>query len=459
MIDVRDDGDVAKLSLAGVLRVHLGGRLPRPSEPVTRASRFAGSHAEHFVAHEVLALVHHRRMQSPAPLDDSLLHKLFALSEIVPETAELAVVDRLRARHVNLSFAKLTSAAQDPAHAKIVDDAVKWAQNSLKKGQNRKLAAGLAAERLAIEFAQAFAERIPGRVSIEIDGRLAHQRRQVIEKARELVRSLAELGIAKERILVKLPATFECIEAAATLRQKSEIRTHMTLVFGLHQVAACADAGVDVVSPAVGRINDFHKKNERGGAEDANLPDPGVSAAWAMRDYVRTHGYETLVMPGTFRSANQALALAGFELLTLPPALIDELALRHEQLTAALDKDAPPSTQPSKLTLDGAGFAAMHAADALATSKLEDGVRNLSWAAVTQQQQLTDWITKRQDAAAETGTLALFGIWDFDGDGFIDREEWNGTDKVFAALDKDGNGRVSVEELAAGLGAPYRPKD
>ncbi len=391
-------------------------------------------------------------------MDDSLLQKLFAHSELVPETAELAVVDRLRARHVNLSLSKLTSAAQAPAHAHIVDDAVAWAQKSLKKGQNRKMAASIAAERIAIEFAQAFFERVPGRVSVEVDGRLAYQRRQTIDKARELVLYLEALGVAKERILVKLPATWEGIEAAKTLREKSEIRCHATLVFGMHQVAACADAGVDIVSPAVGRIFDHHQK-QSGGELTPGASDPGVLAALAMRDYLRTHGYETLVMPGTFRGIEQALALAGVELITLPPTLIDELASRHGELVAALDREAPPRMAPEKLTLDGESFKAIHAADELARTKLDDGVRNLSWAAVTQQQQLADWIGKRQDEATETSTLALFRNWDYDGDGFIDREEWNGSDKVFAALDRDNNGRISIEELAAGLGAPYRPKD
>ncbi len=387
---------------------------------------------------------------------DTLLQKLFALSEIVPETADLAMVSALPARHVNSSASKITSAAQDPAHVAIVDAAIQWAQKDVGKGGNRKLVAMRAVERLAVEFTRALAERIQGRVSVEIDGRLAYQRRPTIDKARELVAQLEELGIAKERVLVKIPATWEGIEAAKTLRQKSEIRCHMTLLFGVHQAAACADAGADLIAPAVGRISDWHKK---AGSTATGADDPGVKAVWAMRDYIRTHGYDTIVMPCTFRGTEQALALAGCEMISLPSQTIDELRARHDELRPAIDRHAPPASAPERLTIDAGKFQELHAADEVANSKLADGVRNLSFAVVSQQQQLSDWITKRQDEAAETSTMALFRIWDYDGDGYIDREEWNGTDEVFKALDRDNNGRVSLEEMAIGLGAPHKPEE
>jgi transaldolase len=387
------------------------------------------------------------------PAMDTLLQKLFALSEIVPETADLSVVSSLPARHVNLSAARITSAAQDPAHAAIVDAAVQWAQKDVGKGGNRKLVSMRAVERLAVEFACAIAGRIQGRVSVEIDGRLAYQRRPTIDKARELVAQLEELGVSKERVLVKIPATWEGIEAAGTLRSKSDIRCHMTLVFGIHQAAASADAGADVIAPAVGRISDWHKKN---GTLESGPNDQGVRATWAIRDYLRTHGYETVVMPCTFRGIDQALCVAGVEMMSLPSQIIDELRGRHDELA---EPTHAPAGQHERLVIDSAKFSQLHNADAVANNKLQDGVRNLSFAVVSQQQQLGDWITKRQDEAAETSTMALFKIWDYDGDGYIDREEWNGTDAVFNALDRDNNGRISLEEMAIGLGAPHRPDE
>jgi transaldolase len=387
---------------------------------------------------------------------DTLLKKLFALSEIVPETADLAVAAALPARHVNSSAAKITAAAQDPAHTAIVDAAVQWAQKDVGKGGNRKLVSMRAVERLAVEFTRALCDRVQGRVSVELDGRLAYQRRPTIDKARELVAQLGELGISKERVLVKIPATWEGIEAAKLLREKSDIRCHLTLVFALHQAAACADAGAEVIAPSVGRISDWHKQK---GNTATGADDPGVRAVWTMRDYMRTHGYETVVMPGTFRGLEQALALAGCEMISLPTPLIDDLRARHDDLEAAVDRHAPPSSAHERMSIDAGKFQSLHAADEMAQSKLNDGVRNLSFAVVSQQQQLGEWITKRQDEAAETSTLALFRIWDYDGDGYIDREEWNGTDEVFNALDRDKNGRITLEEMAIGLGAPHRPED
>jgi len=387
---------------------------------------------------------------------DTLLQKLFAESELVPESAEPGFIASLPARHANLGTARITAAAQDAAQSSIVDAAVRWAQKDVGKGGNRKLASMRAVDRLSVEFACAIANKIQGFVSVELDGRIAYQKRATIDKARELVLQLEELGIAKERVVVKIPATLEGLEAAALLRSKSEIRCMMTLVFGTHQVAASADAGAHSIAPSVGRISDWHKQN---GNSAVGHDDPGVQAVWSMRDYLRTHGYETAVVPCAFRGLEQVLALAGIEYMSLPSALIDELRGRTEELPPHSPRAALQPSTEGRLTVDAAAYNRLHAADPLATSKLQDGVRNLSFAAVAQQQQLGEWIQKRQDEAAETSMLAFFRVWDFDGDGYIDREEWNGTDQVFNALDRDKDGRISVAELALGLGAPATPKD
>jgi len=388
----------------------------------------------------------------------TLLDRLRGAAELVIETAEIGAVRQYGAEHVNLSASRITAGAQLPEHKNLVDQALSWAQLDVGKGGIRKLVATRAVERLALEFTRELVQVVPGNVSIEIDGRLAYQRRQLIDRIRALAKQLDEAGVPTERLRFKIPATWEGILAAGKLASKNDLRCHMTLVFGIHQVAACADAGVDIISPAVGRITDWHKKND-GVEAYAVGDDPGVTAALTMVDYLKAHGYASHLMPGMFRSAEQALALSPHvDLLSLPPKL---LSLTPEtSVEGALADDAARSrVPPDKLEVDAAKFQSMQAADPVASSKLQSGVKNLSWAVVSQQKQLADWIGAQQDEAAELSTLQLFSIWDYDGDGFIDREEWGGTDEVFNALDRDNNGRISLEEMAIGLGAPYKGDD
>jgi transaldolase len=380
------------------------------------------------------------------------LTRLRALSELVPETADLEVAKSVGARHMCLSAARITAAAQEPRHASVVEDALRWAQRSVGKGGNRKLVAMRAVEHLAVEFARQLAGTLDGWISLEMDGRLAYKRRQTIDRARDLVREPEEAGVPRDRVLLKIAATWEGIEAAKTLRAKDGINCHMTLVFGMHQLAAAADAHAAVIAPAIGRITDWHKKKE-GVAEYPAAADPGVAIAARMYAYLEGHGCASRLMPCTFRNFEQALALGGCHLLALPPKLLELLA-HADTPVHALERGAVPE----RLAVDASAFQTMNAADPVSASKLAAGVKNLSWAVVAQEKQLAEWIEKRQDEAAERSTIALFRTWDYDGDGYIDREEWSGTDEVFNALDRDNNGRISLEEMAKGLGAPYKPE-
>lgn len=385
---------------------------------------------------------------------ESTLQHLSKLSAVVPETAELSTIRELGSQHVNLTAARITAAAQRPDQADIVDRAVSYAQKRAGKNTIRKLVAMNAVQRLAVEFGKCVLDEISGDISVELDGRLAYKRRATIDRGRELLAQFGEVGVDKSRVLLKLPATWEGIEAAAKLRDKDGIRCHMSLVFGMHQLAACADAGAAVIAPAVGRITDWHKKQHGVDGYPA-ADDPGVKAAVAMYEYLTRHGYDAILMPGTFRSVEQALALAGAPRITLPPKVLTMMAEYAGSVPSQIHKEGAAERGGDKLAVDKATFAKMHSADAMAKSKLESGVKNLSWAVIAQEKQLTEWICRRQDEAAELSTLRLFKIWDYDGDGFIDREEWCGRDEVFNAIDRDNNGRISLEEMATALGAPY----
>ena len=353
---------------------------------------------------------------------ESTLQRLSKLSAVVPETAELSTIRELGSEHVNLTAARITAAAQRPEQAEIVDRAVSYAQKKVGKRGNRKLVAIHAVERLAVEFGTCVLEAISGDVSVELDGRLAYKRRGSIDRGRDLIAQFEELGADKNRILLKLPATWEGIEAATKLREKDGIRCHMTLVFGMHQLAACADAGAAVIAPAVGRITDWHKKRD---GVDSYRPedDPGVKAAVAMYEYLTRHGYDSILMPGTFRSVEQALALAGAPRITLPPKVLTMMAEHAGSVTPQINADGAAARGADKLEIDKMTFAKAQGADAMSKDKLMSGVKNLSWAVVSQERQLIDWICSRQDEAAESSTLQLFKIWDYDGDGFATDEE------------------------------------
>lgn len=383
----------------------------------------------------------------------SKLDQLRQLSDVVLETADLSLIRSVRPHHVNLSAARITTAAQLEEHAALIDEALGWARRQVGKGGNRKLAAMRAVERLSVVFAHHVAAAIEGRVSIELDGRLAFQKRATLERARTTVEQLGEAGVPGERVLLKLPATWEGIQAAAKLEQEG-VHCHLTLVFGSHQVAAAADAGVTVLSPAVGRITDWHRKNDGVDRYEASA-DPGVLTTKQMHRYLAARGYGTQLMPGTFRGIDQVLALAGCALLSIPPKLLELLETPADDVSRQLPDDGDADEVP---TIDAATFQKLHAADPVANAKLSQGVKNASWALVNQENQLAEWIATRQDRAALTSAAALFRVWDYDGDGYIDREEWGGTDEVFNALDRNNDGRLSLDEMALGLGAPYEPE-
>jgi len=378
--------------------------------------------------------------------------RLNELSELATETTHAYAIRRYEVKHVDLSASKVTAAARQAEHVDAVQAAIAWAQREVGKGGNRKMVAIRAVERFQIELARKLLDLVPGDVSVEVDARLAYKRRPTIEKARALWTHLEELEVDTSRILLKLPATWEGIEAARKLRDKNGIRCHLTMVFGMHQLAGAAQAGADVISPPVGRITDFHRKQA---GVDGYPPadDPGVHLVRRMQHYLERHHPQARLMPVAFRGFGQAVALAGVPRISLPAAFLEQLEGLEDPAPVAVDD---PAELP--IELDAAAYQRLQTADPVARDKLASGIKNLSWAVISQEKQLVDWIAQRQDEAAETSTLTLFRTWDYDNDGYIDREEWSGTDEVFNALDRNNDGRITLEEMALGLGAPC-PKD
>ncbi len=275
-----------------------------------------------------------------------------------------------------------------------------------------------------------------------------------MQKGRYLIQLYEAAGASRERVLIKIASTWEGIRAAEIL-EKEGIHCNLTLLFGLHQAVACAEAGVTLISPFVGRILDWHKKQSGRDSYPAH-EDPGVVSVKRIYDYYKKFGYRTEVMGASFRNMGEIVELAGCDLLTIAPTLLAELRKTEGTLHRRLDPAASAARDITRITVDEATFRAMHAEDRMATEKLDEGITGFSKALVALEKLLTERLRAlRGQARAGQAAHDFFKVYDLDGDGFITREEWGGSASVFAALDIDGDGRISPEELGAGLGGAF----
>jgi transaldolase len=294
---------------------------------------------------------------------------------------------------------------------------------------------------------------VPGRVSTEVDARLSFDTKLTIEKGRELIKQYEAAGASRERVLIKIAATWEGIRAAEVL-EKEGIHCNLTLLFGMHQAVACADAGVTLISPFVGRILDWHKKAE--GRDFAPTEDPGVISVTKIYNYYKKHGHKTEVMGASFRNLGEIVELAGCDLLTIAPNYFAELRDTKGVLKRKLDPAAAKTMDIPKIPMDEGKFRAEHEANKMAKDKLDEGIAGFT-KAILALEKLLDERRLAKSTKGKVGAAAhdFFKIYDLDGDGFITREEWSGSASVFSALDKDGDGRISPEEMGEGLGGAF----
>jgi transaldolase len=383
----------------------------------------------------------------------SLLDQLNTMTVAVCDTGDLNSIQKFKPRDATTNPSLITAAAQMPEYSDVVDGALKWAWEQSK---DEKKVLGLALDRLAVEFGLRILKIVPGRVSTEVDARLSYDTKGTIEKGRYLIAQYEAGGIAnaKERVLIKIAATWEGIRAAEVL-EKEGIHCNLTLLFGMHQAIACAEAGVKLISPFVGRILDWYKKAEK---RDSYPPheDPGVVSVTKIYNYYKKHGYKTEVMGASFRNLGEITELAGCDLLTIAPNLLADLQNGTANLPRKLDPAKAMTMNIEKTPVDEATFRKMHEADKMAKEKLDEGIQGFSKAIVA----LEKLLEERHEAMRgkkKVGQAAhdFFKIYDLDGDGYITREEWGGSSSVFSALDIDGDGRVSPEELGAGLGGAF----
>jgi len=267
-----------------------------------------------------------------------------------------------------------------PEYSDVVDGTLKNARTQLGESADEKKVANLAFKQLAVEFGKRILQIVPGRVSTEVDARLSYDTQKSIETAHEIIASYEKAGISRERVLIKLASTWEGVRAAEQL-EKEGIHCNMTLLFGLHQAVAAAEAKVTLISPFVGRILDWYKKDT--GKDYHGADDPGVQSVTTIYNYFKKFGYKTQVMGASFRNTGEIKELAGCDLLTIAPKLLAELEADTSELTRKLDPAKAKDMKIDKIPMDKATFEKMHAADRMAHDKLKEGIEGFSKALET----------------------------------------------------------------------------
>ncbi|MCS6812507.1 MAG: transaldolase [Cyanobacteria bacterium] len=384
----------------------------------------------------------------------TLLEQLREMTVVVADTGDIQAIETFTPRDATTNPSLITAAAQMPQYQEIVDDTLMQARRDLGAGASENQVVSLAFDRLAVSFGLRILKIIPGRVSTEVDARLSYDTEATIAKARDLISQYKAAGVSPERVLIKIAATWEGIKAAEVL-EKEGIHCNLTLLFGIHQAIACAEAGVTLISPFVGRILDWYKKST---GRDSYPPeeDPGVLSVTRIYNYYKKFGYKTEVMGASFRNIGEIIELAGCDLLTISPALLKELQTTTGELPRKLDPEVARGMTIEKITVDKATFDAMHAADRMASEKLDEGIKGFTKALVALEELLKQRLVRLEaEEIVSHAAQDMFRVYDLDGDGFITREEWAGTDAVFDALDVNKDGKITPEEMASGLGAVF----
>lgn len=299
----------------------------------------------------------------------SVLDSLKRCTVVVADTGDIDAIRQHRPQDATTNPSLLLKAAQQAAYRPLVDQARAEARRC---GGGREAETEAFMDRLAVAFGREILALIPGRVSTEVDARLSFDTAATVAKARDLVALYEAAGVARARILIKIGATWEGIRAAEQL-ERDGIHCNLTLLFSFAQAVACAEAGVTLISPFVGRIYDYHRKVR--GSEIPPAEDPGVASVRRIYSYYKKHGYRTEVMGASFRRVEQILDLAGCDLLTISPDLLEALAAMPGEVTPALTPALAESSLDPQLALSEPRYRWAHNQDAMAVEKLSDGIR------------------------------------------------------------------------------------
>ncbi len=299
------------------------------------------------------------------------LASLRDITTVVADTGDIDAIKKYQPVDATTNPSLLLKAASLPQYASLIDDAVAWAKLQSNDSEQQLTDA---ADKLSVAIGKEISSKIPGRISTEVDARLSFDKAATIEKAERLVQLYEDAGVDKSRILIKMASTWEGIQAAEELEKKG-IQCNLTLLFSFAQARACAEAGVFLISPFVGRILDWYKTST-GKTEYAAHEDPGVVSVTSIYNYYKEHGYKTVVMGASFRNIGEIQQLAGCDRLTISPALLEELANEPGELEVKL-VDTGASKPPGDRLTESEFRWAMNE-DAMATEKLSEGIRNFA---------------------------------------------------------------------------------
>lgn len=301
------------------------------------------------------------------------LAQLKQFTKVVADTGDFESMRQFKPVDATTNPSLIYASANDPQYAPLMEKAIGFAN---KSAGNKQEKLGLCLDKLAVNFGLEILKIVPGRVSTEVDARLSFDTQATIDKARQLIALYESAGIDRQRILIKVAATWEGIRAAEIL-EKEGIHCNLTLLFSKVQAIACAEAGVQLISPFVGRILDWHKADRKVDHIPAT-EDPGVLSVTEIYNYYKKFGYRTEVMGASFRNTDEIIELAGCDLLTISPNLLAELESKQTAIQPRLTKENALASAEEKISPDEQQFRWLMNEDAMATEKLAEGIRKFA---------------------------------------------------------------------------------
>jgi transaldolase len=302
---------------------------------------------------------------------ENMLEQLKKVTKVVADSGEINVIKQFGATDATTNPSLILKAVQLTEYQHLIGEAIEWAKN-LSTDKDQKIID--TSDCLAVKMGAQINQLIPGLISTEVDARLSFDTQAMVDKAHKLIALYAQADVSKERVLIKIASTWEGIKAAEIL-EKQGIHCNLTLLFGFAQARACAEAGVTLISPFVGRIMDWYKA-KTGQASFAAHEDPGVLSVQKIYNYYKTHDYTTTVMGASFRNIGEIIELAGCDKLTISPALMSELA--NSQGTLITKLVSPEQKKPAPEALSEGQFRWQMNEDAMATEKLSEGIRQFA---------------------------------------------------------------------------------